>query len=112
MTFVVGNPFVSRKKVCKHQDIENNYHKKYIFEILCQGKMFFSSEHKKKLQVLQIVLDFTSSTSIKHVLAYFQGNTEIQGLVLYPHMVYTEWWRDNSCYGIYAILIPSNINSI
>ena len=27
-------------------------------------------------------------------------------------MVYTEWWRDNSCYGIYTILIPSNINSI
>ena len=69
--------------MCKHQDIENNYHKKYIFEIVCQGKMFFSPEHKKKLQVLHIVLDFTSSTSIKHVLAYFQGNTEIQGLALY-----------------------------
>ena len=27
-------------------------------------------------------------------------------------MVYTEWWRDNLCYGIYAIFIPSNKNSI
>ena len=27
------------------------------------------------------------------------------------HMVYTEWWRDNSSYTIYAILIPSSINS-
>ena len=41
--------------------------------------MFFSPEHKKKLQVL----DFTKSTSIKHVLAYCQGNTEILGLALY-----------------------------
>ena len=26
-------------------------------------------------------------------------------------MVYTTWWRDNSSYTIYAILIPSSINS-
>ena len=45
--------------------------------------MFFPQNIKKKLQVLHIVLDFTSSTWIKHVLAYFQGNTETQGLALY-----------------------------
>ena len=49
--------------------------------------MFFSPEHKKKLQVLHIVLDFTSSTSIKDVLAYFSGNTEILGLALYSQFI-------------------------
>ena len=80
--------------MCKHQDIENNYHKKYIFKIVCQGKMFFSPEHKKKLQVLHIVLDFTSSTSIKHVLAYFEGNTEIQGLALYVFTIHKQHCSD------------------
>ena len=53
--------------------------------------MFFPQNIKKKLQVLHIVLDFTSSTWIKHVLAYFQGNTEIQGLPLYSQFTNRIW---------------------
>ena len=60
---------------------------KFFFKEKC----FFPPEHKKKLQVLHIVLDFTSSTWIKHVLANFQGNTEIQGLALYSQFTNLEY---------------------
>ena len=92
MTLVVSNPFVSRKKCVNTKTQKIIITKKYIFEIVCQGKMFFSPEHKKKLQVLHIVLDFTSSTSIKHVLAYIQGNTETQGLALYIFTIHKQHW--------------------